>query len=73
MSAKQITFQLLDELEDKEFKGAWLWMRVVKRENIQHYPDTILRYMREWRKVRQGVDIILVDKRRSIYKKITEV
>ena len=73
MNAKEITFQLLDTMDAVEFKGAWLWGRVVGIEGVQHYPDTILRYMREWRKVRQGVDIVLVNKRRSIYKKITEV
>ena len=69
MNAKEITFKILDEMEPREFKGAWLWGRVVGIEGMQHYPDTILRYMREWRKSR-GVKILNINRRRSIYKKM---
>ena len=69
MNAKQITFQVLDSLSVRDFTGAYLSGLVCGIEGNMHYPDTILRYMREWRKVRSS-DIVLVDKKRSLYRKI---
>ena len=70
MNAKQITFEVLDTLPEVPFSGAYLAGKVCGIEGRIHYPDTILRYMREWRKKREKFDIVLVDKKKSIYKKI---
>ena len=74
MNSKQITFDYLDELrEGFLFRGIVLQKEVCKRAGKLHYPDTILRYMREWRKNNKTHNIILVSKPESLYMKVAKV
>jgi hypothetical protein len=67
MTAKECTFQILDEFPDgRRFKGHVLMDEVLKRTGELHYPDTILRYARIYRRIR-GRNIVNVDKAHSIY------
>ena len=67
MTAKQITFQILDELmPGTRFKGSYLMQMVEHETGEIHYPDTMLRYMREYRRT-HGRAIVNVDKAKSIY------
>ena len=74
MSSKQITFNILDGLrEGALFRGISLQKEVCKRAGHMHYPDTILRYMREWRKKNTTHNIILISKPKSLYQKVTKL
>jgi hypothetical protein len=67
-SAKRITFDLLDEMEDgSEFAGSRLELMVRATSGQMHYPSTMLRYMREYRST-TGRTIACVNKARSIYR-----
>ena len=71
-SARSLTFKVLSEYKDNQvFKGIDLANEVCKREGKIHYPDTILRYMRDYRKFDENTTIVLIDKRKSMYKKIS--
>ena len=70
-SARSLTFKVLSEYKDNHvFKGIDLANEVCKREGKIHYPDTILRYMRDYRKQNDDFDVVLIDKRKSMYQKI---
>jgi hypothetical protein len=44
---------ILDEMEDgREFKGIYLSDELLKRTGRLHYPDSMLRYMRFYRRER---------------------
>ena len=67
MTAKQVTFRILDGLiPGTRFKGSYLMQMVESMTGELHYPDTMLRYMREYRHTR-GKSIVNVDKAKSIY------
>lgn len=69
-SAKQITFELLDRCQPgQRFSGYGLRAEVNRRTGQHHYPDTMLRYMREWRKT-TGREIRNIDRAKSIYEVI---
>lgn len=71
MDSKHVTFDFLDSMSvNQEFKGIQLQTLVCQKVNQIHYPDTILRYMREWRKANPEYNVILVSKRKSIYRKV---
>ena len=66
MNAKQAPFEILGSMRSGErFSGIALMERVRDLTGEAHYPDTTLRYMREYRAA--GREIRNVDKRRSIY------
>lgn len=70
MNAKQATFAVLDGLsEETKFSGRVLAAATQIRSgrNEYHYPDTYLRYMREYRQ-KTGRKIVCVNKRKSLYK-----
>lgn len=68
MKAKQATFEILDEYQDGEkFKGIDLMYQVQMRTGEVHYPDTMLRYMREYRRKRNRL-VVNIDKAKSIYR-----
>ena len=65
MAAKQRTFDILNQMEPGTiFKGVWLWKMSTRGRGMK-YPDTILRYMREWRAM--GNVVKLVSKPKSTY------
>jgi hypothetical protein len=65
-TAKQCTFDILDGFPaGYRFHGADLMKEVLRRTGEMHYPDTLLRYAREYRVKRR--DIRNVDKAKSIY------
>jgi hypothetical protein len=67
MIAKECTFQILDEFPDgRRFKGHVLMDEVLKRTGELHYPDTLLRYMRIYRRF-SGRNVVNVNKAKSIY------
>ena len=66
-SAKKATFELLDELPDGEvFRGIYLQKEIKRRTGELHYPDTYLRYLRDYRR-KKGRMIINTNKAKSIY------
>jgi hypothetical protein len=66
MTAKECTYQVLDEMPPgARFKGHVLMEEVKARTGELHYPDTLLRYMRMYRRERRQV--VNVDKAGSIY------
>ena len=68
MSAKAITFELLDRQEPgSKFKGHELELAVRMKTGQIHYPATMLRYMREYRK-KTGRAIQCIDKAKSLYR-----
>ena len=75
MNAKQATFLVLDGADnDTTFSGNELKSIVEFNLNggkpydkEHHYPDTFLRYMREYRK-KTGRRIECINKRKSLYK-----
>jgi len=67
MSAKQETFKILDHYRPGDrFSGTQLMTQVQRRTGETHYPSSMLRYMREYRRT-TGREIRNIDKRRSIY------
>ena len=67
MTAKQETFKRLDAMPDgAEIKGVVLAARMNTKVGGYHYPDTYLRYMREYRQT-TGRQIVCVNKRKSLY------
>ena len=67
MSAKQITFEILEGMQTGEqFTGAALEAQVRRQCHQIHYPSTMLRYMREWRTI-DGRKSECIDKPRSLY------
>lgn len=68
MNAKQETFKYLDTLKNGiEIAGIVLASRLNIRTQGYHYPDTFLRYMREYRQ-KTGRRIVCINKRKSLYK-----
>lgn len=66
MNIKQITFDLLDQMKTGEvFKTVDLTRQVNSRTGRRTWPDTILRYIREYRESRP---IENISKAKSIYK-----
>ncbi|WP_143305516.1 hypothetical protein [Marispirochaeta aestuarii] len=71
MNAKAATFQILDAYKPGErFTGFDLYLKVKWMLNETHYPDTYLRYVRDYRK-KTGRIIRNVNKHKSIYEVIT--
>lgn len=67
MTAKEITFQLLNDCRPgATFTGYGLMSEVNRMCGENHYPDTYLRYMREYRE-KTGRQIKNIDKRKSLY------
>ena len=67
MSAKAITFDLLDrQPAGSKFKGHELELAVRTKTGQIHYPSTMLRYVREYRK-KTGRQIKCIDKAKSLY------
>jgi hypothetical protein len=67
MNAKQITFKILDEYPiGATFRGIDLMYDVRMRTGEVHYPDTMLRYMREYRR-KHGRGIVNINKAKSVY------
>ena len=76
MNAKEATFDLLDLMlkinkgssyPPYEFTGIELKSLAEDQDIDKHYPDTYLRYMREYRQER-GVKITCINKRKSLYR-----
>lgn len=68
MSAKQKTFEILDGIEDgRIFSGYDLAVKANKITGEVHYPDTYLRYCREYRK-KTGRQIANINKAKSLYR-----
>ena len=70
MNAKEATFDLLDlmqKINNYEFTGFELKSLTEDQDIDKHYPDTYLRYMREYRQER-GVKITCINKRKSLYR-----
>ncbi len=66
-SSKQTTFDILDGYKPGyRFKGIDLMFQVQFETGKIHYPDSMLRYMREYRQ-RTGRKIENVNKAKSIY------
>jgi hypothetical protein len=71
LTAKAVVYRLLDEMPvGYRFKGSYLMERVELITGKLHYPDTLLRMMRKYRRVR-GRTILNVDKAKSIYEVFT--
>lgn len=67
MNAKQQTFKVLDKLKDgTKFTGYQLMNTMNRLLGEVHYPDTYMRYAREYRST-QGRSIVNIDKKKSIY------
>lgn len=68
MNAKELTFTVLDSLgEGQTFSGYELMGTVNHQLGERHYPDTMLRYMREYRR-KTGRKIVNIDKKKSLYR-----
>ncbi len=68
MTAKQVTFKVLDRMcKGEEFSGIRLADTVEIHTHKKHYPATTLRYMREYRAL-SGRYIECISKPRSLYK-----
>lgn len=68
MNAKQATFEALDKMpDDFEFYGIVLVADLNSITDGYHYPDTYLRYLREYRQ-KTGRQIVCVSRKKSIYK-----
>jgi hypothetical protein len=68
MSARQETFAMLDKLQDgTEIAGIVLSARLHIKTGGFHYPDTYLRYMREYRQ-KTGRQIVCISKAKSLYR-----
>ena len=68
MTAKEATYQVLDEYDEGDtFSGLSLKILVHGRTAEYHYPATMLRYMRSYRR-ENGVKIVCVNKRKSLYR-----
>jgi hypothetical protein len=66
-NAKKATYKLLDELPDgMKFPGIFLQKEIKKRTGELHYPETYLRYMRDYRR-KTGRSVVNIDRARSIY------
>ena len=67
--AKQTTFKLLDEMPSGTvFSSLQLTIKVNSMVGRSHFPDTFLRYIREYRDIPGKRKIENIDKARSIYK-----
>ncbi len=63
---KQVTFNLLDRMKPGAvFKTVDLTRRVNSKTGKQTWPDTVLRYIREYRHIRP---IVNISKQKSIYR-----
>ena len=63
---KKELFKLLDEMPlGKQFKGIYLQQEINRRTGKMHYPETYLRYMRQYRREKRL--IVNIDKAKSIY------
>lgn len=68
INAKAMTFNVLDKMRaGRMFTGYDLMNTVNRLCGEDHYPDTYLRYAREYRR-KSGREIRNVDKRKSLYK-----
>jgi hypothetical protein len=68
MNAKQATFETLDKMHDDfEFYGIMLAADLNTTLKSYHYPDTYLRYMREYRQ-KTGRQIVCISREKSLYK-----
>ena len=70
MNAKKATFEILDHyaLEPRRrFSGYGITRQVMEYTGDIHYPATILRYMREWRRDPANKPVKNVDKKKSLY------
>jgi hypothetical protein len=66
-TAKAVTFEILDGMEPGQtFSGALLENMVRTETHQMHYPATMLRYMREYRRLR-GRSIRCINKPKSVY------
>lgn len=66
-SLKQITFEELDKIpEGAEFSAITLTNMVNRRLSEHHYPDTYLRYIREYRQKVRPIENS--DKKKSFYR-----
>lgn len=71
MDSKELVVNFLEELEpEEEFRGIELYHLVFAALGRVHYPDTLLRYMRQWRAGNETYTIKNVDKPKSLYKKV---
>ena len=67
--AKQTTFKLLDMMPSGEtFSSLELTIKINSFIGRSHFPDTYLRYIREYRGIPGKRKIENVDKNRSIYR-----
>jgi hypothetical protein len=70
MNAKKAVYEILDAYNSGErFSGYELLRKVKIKGGGNHYPDTLLRYMRKYRK-ETGRIVVNVDKSKSIYEVI---
>jgi len=68
MNAKELTFQLLNDCRPgATFTGYGLMTEVNRMCGEHHYPDTYLRYMREYR-LKTGRQIENINRRKSLYR-----
>jgi hypothetical protein len=66
MKAKEATFKILDKMPyGMTFTGASIEYHVQEVTGEYHYPATILRYMREWRK--HNRQVVCINNKKSLY------
>ena len=72
MSAKIVTFQLLDKMpHGTTFTGGSLAYHVQTMTNEYHYPATILRYVRQWRHTHRIIKCL--NNKKSLYQIIGRI
>ncbi len=73
MNAKAETRKILDRMKlGTRFSGIDLMLRVREKTGETHYPSTMLRYLREYRKTSK-YEFMNVNKRKSIYEVIEKL
>lgn len=70
MNAKEMLFKELDKMKSGQvFKTADLVSHLNAKVRHNHFHDTYLRYIREWRAL--NTDVVCISKKESTYKKVS--
>ena len=67
LTGKKCVFDLLDSYDSVQFSGLELQKAVKGMTGQYFYPDTLLRYVREYR-AKTGRKVVNVDKKKSLYR-----
>lgn len=68
LSNRQATFKILDKMENcRQFSGVGLQLSVSRKTGKKPFISSCLRYMRVWRDLHPEIQIICIDKFKSVY------